>query len=223
MDLLSLWPKYMKRLTDVYRWEEGFFNYDYQLFPALERIKNHAILLAALACGAGAEQADCREWYLLIAEICSFQRKDEELPFDTSEFIIYLALARKYSQEKYQLWPSTPDSQAVPDIILYALITGNPLRLDRSREYHDDAIWFRYYDALVAEDTSGVKAACMDFARYFWQQCEATDTPIYAPENYPCFEPKYNAALAIALHCENMEISFEEDPFERFYIGALSR
>lgn len=63
----------------------------------------------------------------------------------------------------------------------------------------------------------------MDFARYFWNVCEAAETPVYAPEDYPCFEPDYNAVLAIAVNRENMEISFDEEAYERFYIGALCR
>ncbi len=223
LDFLTLYPKHMEYLTDVYRWEEKFWSYDYQLFLALEQVKNHAILLATLACGAGAEQADCREWYLLISEICSFQRKEEKLPFHTSEYIIYLALSGEYSQKKFRQWPSVPDSQAARDLILYALMTGKPLKIDRSRVLYDDGIWLRFYDALAAGDSNGVKAACIDFARYFWQQCEATGTPVYAPEDYPCFEPDYNAALAIALYRDGMDISFESEQYERFYIGALCR
>ena len=223
LDFLTLYPKHMEYLTDVYRWEEKFWNYDYQLFPALERIKNHAILLATLACGAGAEKADCKEWYLLIAEICSFQKKAENLPFNQAEYIIYRALAGEYSTEKFQHWPSAPNSQAIPDLVLYALMTGNPLTPDRDRDLYDNAIWVRFYDALSAGDTVGVKAACMEFAEYFWRQCEASETPLYAPEEYPCFEPEYNAALTIALRRVGMEISFDEEAYKIFYIGALCR
>jgi hypothetical protein len=53
LDFLTLYPKHMEYLTDVYRWEEKFWNNDSQLFPALERIKNHAILLATLPAGQG--------------------------------------------------------------------------------------------------------------------------------------------------------------------------
>lgn len=223
-DFIHLYPKYMERLTDVYRWGENLCNYDYQFFPALERLKNDAILLATLACAAGADWSICREWYLLIAELCSFQKKEENLPFNQAEFLVYLALAGDFSREKMEFWPSLPqDSQATPDLILYSLMIGNPLTIDRRNLVFDDAIWLRFYDALSAGDTFGVKAACEDFAKYFWNTCEANEMPVYSPEEYPCFEPVYNAALAIALYREGMDISFEAEQYEKFYIGALCR
>ena len=75
----------------------------------------------------------------------------------------------------------------------------------------------------MTNDSERVKKACQNFADYFWNNCEANEIPIYAPEDYPCFEPDYNAALAIAVNREHMKIDFQKEAYDRFYIGALGR
>lgn len=127
-----------------------------------------------------------------------------------------------FSKEHYLSWSQKAESQSIHDVVLYALMTENPLIIEQRNLYYDDPIWLDYYEGMLTNDSERVKNACKNFAEYFWNDCKVNELPTYAPESYPCFEPDYNAALTIALEKKQMKIVFEEKVYERFYIGALS-
>ncbi|SFB72383.1 hypothetical protein SAMN05421780_101109 [Flexibacter flexilis DSM 6793] len=220
-DFQRLFPIYWPKVKQFVNLNYSFIIKDYQFFLALDKFINPSILLATLACAAGAEKGYCKQWYSIIAKLSSFQKNNNEHIHNLKDMLVFNALSGEFDIEQFKNWPLYPETRATEVRVLYALMTGNSLSIDSDKLYFDNALWLQFYNSLKNNDIKNTKAVLINFAEYFWNNCEVNETPIYSPEQYPCFEPDYNAALAIASYHFDKKTDFVEEKYEKFYIGAL--
>lgn len=176
--------------------------------------------LSALELAAGALKVHCQGWFVVLAKMDSCIFKDEKEPNNPQEAIINFALARDFSKDRYEKWPK-PYEGNIPATVLYKLMTGNEAYLPQKSNLHDNTYWLNLYDAIIMKDEKKLKESCIDIAEFWFREYEASETPIYDSEKFPCYEPECNAILSIALHREKMNIDFADKKYRDFYIAAL--
>ncbi|WP_160689018.1 hypothetical protein [Clostridium sp. C2-6-12] len=176
--------------------------------------------LSSLELAAGAPKFRCQTWFSILAKIDSCIFEGEKERNNPQEAIINFALARDFNKDRYENWPKPYESN-VPATILYKLMTGKEVSLPEKSILHDNAYWLNLYQAITVQDEKKVKENCIAIAEGWFKEYEECETPIYDPENFPCYEPDCNAILSIALHREKMNIYFDEKKYRDFYIAAL--
>jgi hypothetical protein len=176
--------------------------------------------LSALELAAGASKIRCQGWFSILAKMDSCIFEGEKGPNNPQDAVINFALARDFSKDRYENWQKPYESN-IPATVLYKLMTGKEAYLPEKSSLHDDTYWLNLYNAIIMRDEKKVKENCIAIAEGWFKEYESSETPIYDPEKFPCYEPECNAVLSIALHKENMKIEFEDKKYRDFYIAAL--
>lgn len=196
----------------------------FQSLGQLDKRQNSAyceklLHLASLECAAGAGAARCRAWFGTIAQVASLPLG--AAPAAPAEAALYFALADDFDSARYADWPEEIDTQATASRVIYRLMSGKPLEIEAQPLIGDGQLWLRGYRAAQQRSRPEAQATCAALANWWLHDYEATETPRYNLERYPCFEPDCNALCAILMRRERLPLRFAHKHHRDFYMAAL--
>lgn len=177
--------------------------------------------IASIECAAGAPVQRCRTWFHCLSSLAAWRPPDSSKPLSVTDASIWAALAGNFADQAFRSWPTEPDAEATPDRVVYRLMTGHKVEMPLSRGLFDNALWEDLGTALETHDARTASRTFRAIAKSWLEDYEASETSPYDPQNFSTFEPAPNAALAIAMKREHMQIHLRRVQYENFYYVAL--
>jgi hypothetical protein len=176
--------------------------------------------IVSLESAAGASIQRCRRWFRCLRALSAWRPVDADAPISSSDAAIWWSLDAGFREPPPADWPETADAEGAEEQAIYSLVTGNRPRF-RPRDLHDDVLWKRLHVAIEQGHSSVAAQLFASIADWWLEEYAATDTAPYDPEHHATFEPGPNAALALALLRERLEIPVLAAKHQRFYYVAL--
>jgi len=175
---------------------------------------------ASIDCAGGAPVERCRSWFRCLASLAAWTPSTSAQMANLGEATIWAALAGWFDAAPPSGWPEDPKTNATSDRIIYRLLTRRPVETNSPRELFENREWEDLCTAMESSQADAAARCFRSLAAWWIKEYRASETSAYDPDNFSTFEPAPNAALAIALVRDHMDIRFHKEAHERFYYVA---
>lgn len=177
--------------------------------------------IASIECAAGVSIERCRTWFYCLASLAAWIPSDTTQPIDPAESVIWSALALQFQRDVFIEWPDDPDTRSISDRVIYRLLTQKTVDTYSLHPLFEEQYWEDLCSAIEAHLSEPATRAFQEIADWWLSEYQSCETSSYDPEHFSTFEPAPNAALAIALIRERMQIQLHQLAHRHFYYVAL--
>ena len=174
----------------------------------------------SMECAGGAPVERCRIWFRCLASLAAWTPPNATHAASIGESAVWAALAGWFDASPPTGWPEDPNTKATPERVVYRLLTRKAIEACSPPTLFDDKIWEELCSDIETRQDASAARSFRALAAWWLKEYKASETLPYEPERFSTFEPAPNAALAIALVRDGMQIGFQRAKHERFYYVA---
>ncbi|MFQ4136451.1 hypothetical protein PGN35_009030 [Nodosilinea sp. PGN35] len=198
----------------------------YTASPEQSKRHNHdyrvvLLRIVSIECAAGASVERCRTWFYCLASLSAWIPSDTTQPVNIGESAIWAALAGRFDDPAFANWVNDPNTKSISDRVVYRLLTGKSVDVQTPKPLFEESFWKDLCSALETKQSELASFTFQAIADWWLSEYQSCETPAYDPENFSTFEPAPNAALAVALIRDQMQIQLHQLAHRRFYYVAL--
>ncbi len=176
--------------------------------------------IVSMESAAGISVDRCRAWFGCLGALAAWVPPDTDLPIDVVDAAAWAALAGQFHDDSSLRLPPDPKSGVPAHRVLHSLVTGSG-HVETDDRSAESRAWIDLHDALRRADAAAAGRAFREVADWWLEEYRQSDTPAYDPDNFPTFDPHLNAALAIAMIRDGLDIALPCPEHRKFYFVAL--